>query len=108
MDAIASALLLAAFILFVDLTFGEGNHRAAQLGGLFSSGASVGWPAGVQEDDHPWLIARQTPAHGAAAATSMPPQISRGSNADQRTWQQDAPAQDTIGKPGLIEETTEP
>ena len=55
-DVLASALLLAAFVLFVDLTFGEGNHVAAQLGGLFSSDATLGWPAGIQEDDHPWLV----------------------------------------------------
>ena len=56
MDALASALLLAAFILFVDLTFGEGNHRAALLGGLFSNGSSFGWPTGVQDLGLPAMV----------------------------------------------------
>src|SRR5207237_8529494 len=83
MDAIASALLLAAFILFVDLTFGEGNHRAAQLGGLFSSRASVGWPAGVQEEDHPWLVMHRVPMV-ASAGTVFPVRQARshGSRAE--------------------------
>ena len=59
MDVLVSALLLAAFVLFVDLTFGEGNHLAAQLSGLFSSGATLTWPTGVQEDDHPGLVAQR-------------------------------------------------
>src|SRR5690349_15166224 len=60
MDVLASALLLIAFIAFVDLTFGEGNHVAAQLSGLFSSGATLGWPTGIQEEDHPWVVAQRS------------------------------------------------
>jgi hypothetical protein len=73
MDVLASALLLAAFVLFVDLTFGEGSHVAAQLGGLFSSDATLGWPAGIQEDDHPWLVLHRASALTTATDGWTPP-----------------------------------
>ena len=90
MDVIASVVLLAAFILFVDATFGEGNHVAAQLGGLFSSGAALGWPSGVQEEDHPWLVALRAPAGpGAGTAWATRQLRSLPSAADRTAWPRD-------------------
>ena len=104
MDVLASALLLAAFILFVDLTFGEGNHRAAQLSGLFSSGASFGWPTGVQEEDQPWLVTDQRPRRAPASTTAaawIPHQVGRSRPTNGRGTEGE-----WLGARDVIEQTT--
>lgn len=109
MDVLASALLLVAFILFVDLTFGEGNHVMAQLAGLFSSGVTLGWPTGIQEDDHPWVVAqrslRPTSGQGTAAAW-MPRQVGCYRAAARSSSDEWHEAGDSIDK-ASIEETAD-
>ncbi len=76
MDLVWSAILLASFVVGVDVMLDGDADLATRLGGMFRAPDVPGWPRGVQESDGPMPWA--TPASASLSGPGERAELEEG------------------------------